>query len=450
MDNPIEQTRGDEGVQQAEVANELYIENPDEIPDDGKPPIFEFLTGMAGTGKTFEIQRRIREDPRYAVLAASTGIAAVNLGAVTINSLLKYYDLESLRDNFTSGFLQVVLNKLCMDYRRIVIDEVSMLGGDSLDLIFEANQNIRRPLGIVLTGDFCQLCPIKSKWAFQAECWPYFEKNIQRLTKVWRQTDPQFLEALSMIRYGKGFDGVKLLQEHGQVKFENHNDTHFDGTTVMSKNDQVNNFNKLALDQLPGKDIAVRSLRWGKQDSGWKQVPEVLRMKIGAYVMILSNCPPDFPWANGDCGHVVDYQAGRFHIQLVRNQQIVQIAPIVRRTVQKERPEGSDNCYLPDPKEPFTQRRPYLALITERKKRWIMGEVMYYPLRIAYAATIHKTQGLSLDRVQIDVRNPFFSKPAMAYVALSRGRTPEGIRIVGGADTLARRVNVAPEVVKWL
>ena len=85
-----------------------------------------------------------------------------------------------------------------------------------------------------------------------------------------------------------------------------------------------------------------------------------------------------------------------------------------------------------------------------RSRKWIVGGITYFPLRLAYATTVHKSQGLSLDNVQIDAYNHFLGSPAMAYVALSRARTPEGLRIVGDPDTFARKVKCHPEVLRWL
>src|SRR5438445_4710178 len=215
---------------------------------EGATPV-EHICGSAGTGKTFLMRQRIAEDPDYGMLCSTTGISAVNLGAITINSLLGYFDTNSLSEAFFNGWTLKRLAKLCeQKYKNLVIDEISMLDGVQLDIIYQSvkmlNENRAMmgmaPLGIVATGDFAQLPPIKAKWAFEADCWPAFEASTTRLTKVWRQTDLRFLEAINHIRAGRGMVGATILFQLG-VEFVKHANTKFQGTTIMAKNDVVDN-----------------------------------------------------------------------------------------------------------------------------------------------------------------------------------------------------------------
>jgi ATP-dependent DNA helicase PIF1 len=417
-----------------------------------------FVTGDAGTGKTYEIRRRIRENPKYGILAATTGIAAVNLDAVTINGLLKFFDTDSLREQYLVGRLTKYLKFLGVP--GIVIDEVSMMDAEQLDIIYKAASELGREFRLVLTGDFAQLPPVKAKWAFQAECWPEFEKNTTRLTKMWRQSDPRFLEAINLIRSGRGNEGTEVLKAMG-IKFFTAGDIEFDGTTILAKNIDVDRHNEMALMKVPGKALAVPSKRWGKLKSEWKHLPEVLKLKIGAYVMILTNNwdMGQNSYVNGDCGHIVEYIAERgvFAIKLVRDGRVVEVQPIVRNAEQKERPdwvlgeEGHDaKDFWPNQAGKAWHGFYYSPSGKVTRKRWITGQIKYFPIRLAYASTVHKTQGLSLDKVQMDVRNHFFGSPSMIYVALSRCKTPEGLRIVGQSDVFAKRVMTAPEILKWL
>lgn len=443
---------------------------------DTAPVRCEFLTGQAGTGKTFEIQRRIRchnleedeegyehfgdpEDKReYAVLCASTGIAAVNLGAArTIHSTLGYRDTETLVDNYIGGSVTRKIADLAHDYQNLVLDEVSMTDALQLDTIVRAFddamtwKSVKRPMGLILTGDFCQLPPVEGQWAFKANCWPRFAANTTRLEKVWRQTDPNFMAAINTIRRGAGTDGAMLLRKTA-AQWDTANDIHFDGTTIMAKNKAVDSYNGVRMDRLPGKPVAVKSLRWGRQRSEWAKIPEVLQLKIGAYVMILANDSPAFTYVNGDCGHIVDFVNGKFSIKLVRDGgRVVHIGPLERGYEVKRVPDdvgeikkGTFGMMIG---RPYDKREPFYD---DYSRRYVLGQVKYYPLRLAYAATVHKTQGLSLDKVQMDVRDGFFGAPAMTYVALSRARTPEGLRIVGGMDVFAKRVKFDPDVVPWL
>ena len=297
-----------------------------------------FITGAAGTGKTFSIKKKIEEDPSYGLLCATTGIAAVNLGATTLNSLLKFFDTDSLRDRFNRGGLTSTIHSIGKKVRNLIIDEVSMMDARQLDYIYMACEACNefqdmqgRPIGIVLTGDFAQLPPIKANWVFMAECWEHFERNTTTLEKVWRQDNLKFLEAINHARSGRGKECAAILKDLG-VKFVSQAEKSFDGTTIMSKNDQVDNFNYSALLDLPGEFFGLRAAYWGHEDSSWKKnIPEVLKLKMGAYVMILNNDSPFFSYVNGDCGHIVGRSPeGGLSIKLVRNGNTVRIGPIVR------------------------------------------------------------------------------------------------------------------------
>src|SRR5690348_9024736 len=180
-----------------------------------RPPQCADISGRAGTGKTTEIKRRVADDESYALLTATTGIAAVNLGSITINAALRYFDTNSLRDSFLAGHLTRTLHEIAQEYRWLAIDEKSMLDGDQLDYIYQATTEANRygdivePLGLMLIGDAAQLPPIKAKWFFEASCWSQFEQNSTLLEKVWRQDDGPFLIALNFARVGRGADAAQ-------------------------------------------------------------------------------------------------------------------------------------------------------------------------------------------------------------------------------------------------
>lgn len=419
---------------------------------------YTYVTGNAGTGKTYSMQRAIEADPKFGVLCATTGIAAVNLGEgiTTLHSLLRFYDADSLADSYIQGHLQARLAALAKRCRRLVIDEASMLGADILDLIYDSVEAINKyetvtePFGILLTGDFCQLQPVKAEWAFRAKCWPKFAENILRLEKVWRQSDPNFLAALNAARSGEGAEAGRLLKET-PARWVRSSDLRYEGTTIMGTNQKVDNFNRLALSRVPAPEVQYPSSRWhsGRKKNGdvaypseWQQIPpsgklpEPLTVKKGAYVMILANDVPDFNYANGDCGWIVECGPQWVDVKLKRNENVVRIPYITRYDAQK---------YEPDNDEILRG-----AKFNSTIGRWVLGEVKYLPVRLAYAATVHKTQGLSLDNVQLDLRERFMGAENMVYVALSRCRTPEGLQIVGSSELLADRCNIAPEVEQWL
>lgn len=430
-----------------------------------------FLTGEAGCGKTYTVKQEIAEDPTAGILCATTGISAVNLGTITINSLLKYYDTSSLRESFIRGRLTRLLAELAVHYKSIIIDEVPMMSGEQLDILYQgclqANdyekvKKSKNPGGLAIraVGDFLQLPPIKSKWAFEADCWPEFEKDIVRLTHNYRQGEGDFLKGINAIRRGEGDLGAELLSAAG-VEFASMNMIDFPGTTILAKNIDVDRFNWVALSKLDTEQVKVASERWihpsGRPPGEWKLIPEELGLKIGAYVMILANDSPSFSYANGDCGWVEGYDptVKVFTVRLVRNNSVVHIPMIERRVTSNFDPKNDEGEVtelhygkreqLQGMSRPWNE--PYFDEVLDK---FVIGAVKFSPLKLAYASTVHKSQGLTLDRVQMDIRGAFFGNPAMAYVAISRCRTAVGLRIVGDKKLLGKRVKVAEEVKKWL
>ena len=203
----------------------------------------------------------------------------------------------------------------------------------------------------------------------------------------------------------------------------------------------MDRFNGIALDRVEGRPLTVSSRRWGKLRSEWKNIPERLALKIGCYVMILSNQLPDFDYVNGDCGHLRGYENGEMQVELVRNGDVVSIPKLVRSVTTKDKPAGFSGGrgegYVSYPHR-------------DAKGRYIEGQIEYIPLRLASASTVHRSQGLSLDRAQIDFRNSFFGQPGMLYVGLSRVRTLEGLRLVGDRERFVKQCNHDPRVGPWL
>lgn len=395
------------------------------------------------------------------ILAATTGIAAVNLGeGTTINALLRFYDTDSLRDAFTGGWLEAQFKKLrAAGLQRLVLDEVSMLDGDQLTILCRAVDNVNQDkreddcdLGLVLVGDFAQLPPVKAPFAFESAEWDRFAQHTFRLTTIRRQADRDFVEALQAVRRG---DADAALDYFGR-RLEQTTHPSFAGTTILAKNEAVEKYNQLRLDKVVGEKIEFPSSRWGKVRSEWGGppkpkpdwgIPEALRLKIGATVMILANRnvagkdeAPEYLYVNGDQGDVVSTEGGSCTVLLRRTGEPVQVVPIVRENT--------------IPLEPGRRKQLRAAghpeRISQNGKSEVVGAISYLPLRLSYASTVHKSQGLSLDQVQVSIRDPFFGQPGMAYVALSRARTVEGLRIVGTPEGFRARIKVSPKVAPWL
>jgi hypothetical protein len=169
-------------------------------------------------------------------------------------------------------------------------------------------------------------------------------------------------------------------------------------------------------------------------------------LKLGAYVMLLSNLYDDegrLVYVNGDCATVVEHSPYSLHVRLVRNGREVKVEWVTRDVGRKDKPTNWDHSIG----DGSYYARPHWYA---KKRRYVEGQVQYAPLRLAYASTVHKSQGVSLDRAQIDIRNPFFAQPAMLYVALSRCRTMQGLRIVGQRERYVSNCTVDERVRPWL
>lgn len=342
--------------------------------------------------------------------------------------------------------------------RTLAIDEISMMPAAQLEMIYMAlqtvNQRLDQPIRLILTGDFAQLPPVSTieepaDWCFTASCWEVIGRNVNRLTKVWRQTDPQFLAGLNMARRGFGMEAAKALRAAG-VRYTGGLDEQFPGTTIFAINRRVDEFNQKRLQQIDKPEIRLDNKFQGLPKSEWKnQMPGCpggkvggLVVKEGALVMILANdteggADGDMAYGNGDLGEVLGMRGAGVVVKLQRTGETVVMGKIRRwHECEKDSPgaKWEDEMRGPDGK----------------RGGWACGGIDWYPLRLGWATTVHKSQGLSMDNVQIDCRDRFFGNPNMAYVALSRARTPQGLRVVGGEIILGRQIKAAPEVKEWL
>lgn len=416
------------------------------------------------SGKTYSLIERSQREPSWALLTSTTGISAVNLGTITINSTLRYSDVHSMRDAFIQGRLGKELHLVARQYCWIALEEYSMYDAIQLDLLYrgvqEANRfaDVAEPLGILLVGDLAQLPPVKGTWCFEAECWPRFAERTVRLDKIWRQDGGPFLDALNHMRYGKGAEAAECLSATS-TRWHTQLDSEFDGTTIVDENKKVDRYNQLALDRIKQPTLSLRSHRWGQQRAEWGQnrhgdwgIPLESSFKVGAYVMVLSNMrspdSPEFMVVNGDCGHVEQWDGKSIGIRLVRTNKLVFICPVVRAVETSVMPDGWKGPSIPSDEDDGAYREyPHYR---RKMRRYVLGQIEYYPIRLAYASTVHKSQSLTLDRVQVDFRGWMFKKPAMLYVALSRCRSIEGLRLVGSRDRFITQCRMDERVREWL
>lgn len=438
---------------------------------------WKFITGPAGTGKTWLVREQAEKDPG-SVLCATTGIAAVNLGegVVTINSLLKYFDLDSLRDLHITGRLGGNLRLLhSSGVRTIILDEVSMLSGEMLTILCQAfdefNEREERiavnegrdpePLGLTLTGDFCQLPPVEGKFAFEVPEWGRFEQNTVKLTEIRRQGEVDYVKALQAVRAGDPWKALEFFEP----MLKDEIDEGYPGSMIFGKNLEVDRYNSLKMSGLGTPLVTYTATRTEKQRPEWKNIPDTLELRPGALVMVLNNLKerdPDtgrklnaFRYVNGDLG-VFKQKVSEASalVELRRTGEVVEVWTVERtntvplepgrRKELKAKGEGwrltcNQNCLEEFRGEPC-----------ENPRHEKVGTVTYMPLRAAWATSNHKSQGLTLDSVQLDFRGGFFKHPGMLYVGLSRARTAAGLRLVGKPRTFADRCRMDNRVKGWV
>jgi hypothetical protein len=478
LERPLFALLGDAETPAAPTSPFITIEADEEtdysIPPAGEPQ-FLYIAGDAGTGKSY--MARERSYYRDAMLLATTGIAAVNIGGTTINSFLRYFDTDNMQLEYEFGRIGATLRQEATSgVTRLVIDEISMMDGRQLDILTiavdEANERLRAngedEIGITLTGDFAQLPPVgvdkkKSEgviYAFQAKNWDRFRDNTLTLTEVRRQGDADFVKAIQKVRRGD-----KTAVDYFRPYISMQEIRNFDGSTILAKNDEVDRYNKIRMMQLSTPEELYRSHRKAQDPrlmpSEWKHIPEILVLKEGALVMILANLfdqeTKQLIYANGDLGHylgtvgagprkVRDREGaqaggeewttinvpGEFaRVKLFRTGEIVYVGRVLRERL-----------------KPGIKRD--LKPGKVRNPEHVLAEIDYMPLRVAYATTVHKSQGLSLDNVQLMINAGFWMTSGMLYVGLSRARTPQGLRIVGSPEQFIARVRANPAVTEWL
>ena len=380
-----------------------------------------FLTGPAGSGKTYVLNQYIDYLKRNKVevgVTASTGIAATHLGGITIHSwsglgIKDHLTDEDLVNLLMKTYLRTRFNKTSV----LIIDEVSMLHAHQLDLVNKVCQVMRentRPFGgiqLILCGDLFQLPPVTkgntpSYFVTAATCWNDAGIKVCYLEEQFRQTDANLGSILNAIRYNEVDEDVFLaLQERFNKKIHGLENP----TKLYSHNIDVDSVNTLELAKIKdeGHVFDMRS-------TGHPQIietltkgclaPQRLTLKIGAMVMFVKN-NFDKGYVNGTIGTVIDWDNDGFPI----------IQTLDRRVIYTE-----------------------IASWKVEEDGATKAELIQLPIRLAWAITIHKSQGMSLDAAEIDLSKSFV--PGMGYVALSRVRTLEGLTLKGMNNT-ALRIN---------
>jgi len=372
-----------------------------------------FVTGRAGTGKSTLLTHLSWNTEKQIVICAPTGVAALNVGGQTIHSLFKLpIGVIADEEIEQTGELRKLLNTI----DTLVIDEVSMVNADLVDAIDRSLRQARHkkdvPFGgvqVVLFGDPYQLAPVpgdgderayfadryRSMWFFDAKVWEEAQLRIYELTEIHRQHEEAFKEMLNAVRHGR-----VTAEIAGVLNAAGARPAPTDGAiTLATRNDTVNRINAEALKRLPGRSLTATADVTG--DFGGRTYPadEKLDLKIGAQVMFLRN-DADQRWVNGSVGVVTRIDTNVY----------VELDGVVHEV------------------EPVTwEKHKYsYSPTTKQLRRDVVADFTQFPLRLAWAVTIHKSQGKTYERAIVDLGSRVFS-PGQTYVALSRITDIDGL-----------------------
>lgn len=376
-----------------------------------------FVTGRAGTGKSTLLNHLAWNTEKSIVISAPTGVAALNVGGQTIHSLFRL-PIGVIADHDIDQTAE--LRKLLNSIDTLVIDEVSMVNADLMDAIDrslrQARQRAGEPFGgvqVVLFGDPYQLAPVpggteerayfadtyRSMWFFDAKVWQEADLRIVELLQVHRQHESDFRFMLNAVRHGQVTKEIAdRLNEVGARPAPD------DGTiTLATRNDTVNRINAQALGRLPGRVLTAKAEVSG--DFGGRNYPadESLELKVGAQVMFLRNDvgQGDGPrWVNGTIGTVTKIDST---VYVDVDGEVHEVEPAI-----------------------WEKFRYTWSPATKKLTKDVVAEFTQFPLRLAWAVTIHKSQGKTYDAAIVDLGTRAFTS-GQTYVALSRITTLEGL-----------------------
>lgn len=381
-----------------------------------------FLTGKAGTGKTTFLRDITRHTKKKHIVLAPTGVAAVNAGAMTIHSFFQF-GLGAYVPGVVAPQTGYLIRKAKLDLIRnldlIIIDEISMVRADLLDHIDAELRRIRRsylPFGgvqLLMIGDLQQLPPIahgeeemilrqhyKSLYFFDCKALQNLEYSCIELKNVYRQNDSHFVDILNRARIGRLTpEDIDELNTRYQPRFMPRPEDNY--IRLVTHNRMVQNVNEGEMTKLDGDEYAFDAKVTGTFPPESFPTAERLVLKKGAQVMFIKN-DPDKRFINGTLGEVCYLWKDKIKVRIADTGVTIDVEPMEWENIRYQLEETDKTV-----------------------KSTTIGKFRQYPVRPAWAITIHKSQGLTFDRAIIDARAAF--SPGQAYVALSRCRSLEGI-----------------------
>lgn len=387
-----------------------------------------FLTGKAGTGKTTFLKNLKNETKKQLAIVAPTGVAAINAGGTTMHSFFQLPfspfipTVEGRKNLIEKMKMQGSRRKVLQELELLIIDEISMVRADVLDSIDIILRHVRyrnnEPFGgvqVIFIGDMFQLSPVASddEWRLLSQFYasPYFfhSQVVQQLQpvyieldKIFRQTNGDFIQLLNEVRNNQLSDNsLKLLQSRYNPQFVPPNDDTF--ITLTTHNYKADQINAEEIAKISGKIYTFEAKIEGEYPEKSFPTEKTLELKIGAKVMFLKNdteTPRRF--FNGKIGVVESINEDSINIKCPDDFDSIELSKAVWENIR----------YTTNP-------------TTKQIEENELGKFVQFPLRLAWAITIHKSQGLTFDKAVIDAGSAFAS--GQVYVALSRCRSLEGL-----------------------
>ncbi|MDD5614306.1 MAG: PIF1 family DEAD/DEAH box helicase [Candidatus Omnitrophica bacterium] len=376
-----------------------------------------FITGKAGTGKSTLLRQFKKNSAKNIAVLAPTGVAAINIGGQTIHSFFKFPPRFISKDTIKRKRKSKLIQKLDV----MVIDEVSMVRADLMDGIDYALRLNRgrmdEPFGgvqMIFFGDLFQLPPIvesgirpifddryNTPYFFSAKAFKKMSLRYIELTKIFRQRDNGFVELLNSIRSSEHTkEGLKMLNERVVNGLE---DIDNSAVILTTTNSRANAINEQRLAQLPGQEYAYSAEVTGDFEENFYPTESLVRLKEGARVILIRNDPKG-RWVNGTLAEV---------IALSDDDIEVEVDGIVHN-IGRSSWEKIEYTYNSE---------------TDKIDEEVRGSFLQFPLKLAWAITIHKSQGQTFDKAVVDLSGGAFTH-GQVYVALTRCRSLDGVMLV--------------------